>query len=86
MLRTVSAVILALVLATPALAFQCPSDIKKIDAALAANPNLDSTIGGIVKTMRDTGDRLHNSGKHADAVRTLAGALDLLEKLGVKVN
>ena len=86
MLRTVSAVIFALAISTPALAFHCPSNIKKIDAALAANPNLDSNISSMVKTLRDTGDRLHNSAKHADAVKTLAGALDLLKKLGVKVN
>ena len=86
MLRTVFAVILALSISTPALAFHCPSDIKKIDAALSSNPNLAPSISSTVKTLRDTGERLHNSGKHADAVRTLAGALNLLKKLGVKVD
>jgi len=70
----------------PAMAFQCPTDIAKIDAALAANQSLDPNIRNVVQTLRDTGDRLHKAGKHQDSVRTLAGAKQMLTKLGVKVD
>ncbi len=85
MIRYLSAAILALALSTPAMASQCPTDIAKIDAALAANPGLDPSIRNAIKTLRDTGQRLHNSGKHADSVKTLDGAKQMLARLGVKV-
>ena len=85
MIRYLSAAILAMILSTPALAFQCPTDIAKIDAALAANPGMDPNIRNAIKTLRDTGERLHNSKKHADSVKTLDGAKQMLTQFGIKV-
>ncbi len=86
MLRFFLAGCLALAMMMPAMAFQCPADIAKIDAALAANQSLDPNIRNVIQTLRDTGGRLHRAGKHQDSVRTLAGAKQMLTKLGVKVD
>ena len=86
MLRLCLAGCLVLAITMPAMAFQCPTNIAKIDAALAANQSLDPNIRNVVQTLRDTGDRLHKAGKHQDSVRTLAGAKQMLTKLGVKVD
>lgn len=83
MIRTIgSALALALALAsTSALAFHCPGDMKKIDAALAKNPSLSSSDMAKVKELRAAGGDLHNSGKHTASVTVLAEAMRLL---GVK--
>ena len=86
MLRFCLAGYMVLAVMMPAMAFQCPTDIAKIDAALAANQSLDPNIRNVIQTLRDTGERLHKAGKHQDSVRTLAGAKQMLTKLGVKVD
>lgn len=69
----------ALVLAsTSALAFHCPADMKKIDAALAAKPALSEAQMSEVKKYRADGEALHKAGKHQESVDTLAKALKLL--------
>lgn len=73
-------------LSLPALAGQCPVDIKKIDVALAGSSSLPASALKPIKTLRDTGQRLHNAGKHGDAVKTLAGAKDMLRAMGVQIN
>ena len=73
------AAVLAL-LSTPAFAYHCTKDIAQIDEALAAGPNLSSEQIAEVKTLRDEGEGLHRSGKHRNAVKTLAKALDMLKK------
>ena len=40
MTRTVIAAAVCLALSSPAFAFQCPTDMAAIDAALAENPDL----------------------------------------------
>ncbi|MDD2844265.1 MAG: hypothetical protein PHT57_04865 [Rhodoferax sp.] len=67
-----------LVISTSALAFHCPADMKKIDAALAANPKLTSEQLSEVKTLRAEGETLHKAGKHQDSVDTLAKAMKIL--------
>jgi hypothetical protein len=67
-----------LVISTSALAFHCPADMKKIDAALAANPKLTSEQLSAVKTLRAEGETLHKAGKHQDSVDTLAKAMKIL--------
>ena len=76
---TMSAVALALALSSgAALAFHCPADMKKIDAALAKNPSLSSEQMSKVKELRATGEQLHNSGKHGESVEALAEAMKIL--------
>ena len=69
----------ALVLASSAaMAFHCPADMKKIDAALAANPKLSASQMADVKKYRADGEASHKAGKHQDSVDTLAKAMKIL--------
>lgn len=65
-------------LSTSALAFHCPADMKKIDAALAKNPSLSQAQMDEVKKRRADGETLHKAGKHQEAVDTLAKAMQIL--------
>ena len=70
---------LALLLASsPALAFHCPADMKKIYEALAKSPKLSAAQMTDVKKFRAEGETLHKAGKHQDSVDTLAKAMKLL--------
>lgn len=71
-------VLLTVTFAAPALAFQCPADVAKVDAALAANTTLTAEQRAEVEKYRTDGDQLHQSGKHQDAVDTLAKAKVIL--------
>jgi hypothetical protein len=76
---TLSAVALALALSSGAvLAGECPADMKKIDAALASNPSLDSSQMAKVKELRAAGELLHKSGKHGESVDALREAMQIL--------
>lgn len=77
-LRTLGAAALLVLLALPAGAFQCPSDIGKIDAALAANSTISDEDRATVVKLRNEGEELHGSGKHAESVAILAQAKALL--------
>ena len=76
----VAAAALALA-SSAALAFHCPADMKKIDAALAKNPKLTEAQAADVKKYRADGEALHKAGKHQESVDTLAKAMGIL---GVK--
>ena len=78
MKRLILAAALSLAFATPSFAFQCPSDVAKIDAALAAGPSLSAEQLAEVKKLRDEGEALHNAGKHQQSVDTLAKAKGML--------
>ena len=62
-----------------ALAFHCPADMKKIDAAMAKNPKLSAAQTADVKKYRAEGEALHKAGKHQESVDTLAKAMKILE-------
>ena len=62
-----------------ALAFHCPADMKKIDAAMATNPKLSAAQMTEVKKYRAEGEALHKAGKHQDSVDTLAKAMKILD-------
>jgi len=64
--------------ASTALAFHCPADMKKIDAALAKNPKLSEQQMTEVKKARADGEALHKAGKHQQSVETLAKAMKIL--------
>ncbi len=61
-----------------AVAFHCPADMKKIDAALAKNPKLSAVQMADVKKFRADGEVLHKAGKHQESVDTLAKAMKIL--------
>ncbi len=64
--------------ATAAFAFHCPTDMKKIDEALAKNPKLTDAQMVEVKKLRADGETFHKAGKHQDAVDTLEKAMKIL--------
>lgn len=68
----------ALFMSASALAFHCPADMKKIDAALAANPKVTAEQLSEVKKLRAEGETLHKAGKHDDSINTLGKAMKIL--------
>ena len=78
MLRTLVAAV-AFAAAGTALAFHCPADMAKIDAALAKNPKLSADKLAEVKKQRADGEALHKAGKHQESVDTLAKAMKTLD-------
>jgi len=61
-----------------ALAFHCPADMKKIDAALSKSPKLGDAQMSEAKKLRAEGEALHKAGKHQESVDTLAKAMKIL--------
>ena len=78
MKRIAIAAILTAVLAGPVLAGQCPVDMKKIDAALAASPQISTAQMAEVTALRAEGEAQHKSGQHGASVKTLAKAKGIL--------
>ena len=68
---------LGLTVAGPAFAFQCPSDIAKIDEALQSS-SLSDAEKAEVMALRDEGEQLHSSGQHQQSMATLAQAKEML--------
>lgn len=68
---------LTALIATPALATHCPSDMKAVDEAMAkvTLPAADTTK---VKALRAKGEELHKAGKHDESIKVLADALKIL--------
>ncbi|MCF8159663.1 MAG: hypothetical protein K9J76_03065 [Polaromonas sp.] len=77
-MRNIFILLGALAISTSALAFHCPADMKKIDAALATNPKLNSEQLSEVKKLRAEGETMHKAGKHQDSVDTLGKAMKIL--------
>ena len=77
-MKHVAVLLGALLASGAALAFHCPADMKKIDEALARNPQLSAEQAGEVKKLRAEGETLHKAGKHQEAVVTLAKAMKIL--------
>ena len=63
--------------ATSAFAFQCPSLMKKFDAAVGASKSSAQQISD-AKKLRAEGETLHKAGKHQDSVDTLNKALKMI--------
>jgi hypothetical protein len=78
MKRIVLAALLSVGLAGPALASQCPLDMKAIDQALAQSPEISAAELEQVKALRAEGEKLHKGGQHAASVETLAKAKQIL--------
>jgi hypothetical protein len=77
-MRKIFILLSTLFISTSALAFHCPADMKKIDAALAANPKLTSEQMSEVTKLRAEGETLHKAGKHQESVDTLGKAMKIL--------
>ena len=71
----VAAAALLALMATPALASQCPKDMKAIDEALAAGKG--KAAMDKIKALRAEGEALHKAGKHKESVEKLAEAMKL---------
>jgi hypothetical protein len=78
MKRIAIAAILTAVLVGPALAGQCPVDMKKIDAALGASPQISAAQMTEVTKLRAEGAKQHKGGQHGASVKTLAKAKEIL--------
>ncbi|HET7714673.1 MAG TPA: hypothetical protein VFK86_03520 [Bauldia sp.] len=63
--------------AMPALAFQCPADIAKINAALETAQITEEQRAEVI-ALRDEGEALHDEGKHQESVDKLAEAMAIL--------
>ena len=72
------AAFLCATLAGPALAGQCPVDMKKIDAALAQNPQISAAQLAEVTELRANGAAQHKGSQHGAAVKNLAKAKEIL--------
>lgn len=73
----IAAVVLALA-AGNVFAFHCPKEMKKIDDALAAKPNITAEQMTEVKHLRAEGEALHKQGKHQESLDTLGKAEKIL--------
>ena len=54
-----------------AFAFNCPNEMKAIDAKLATNPKLAEADMANVKKLRADGEAAHKAGKHDDSMKAL---------------
>ncbi len=66
------------VVSSPALAGTCPKMVKKIDAALAANPQVSAEQMTQITKLRNEGEAQHKAGSHAASVGSLNKALAIL--------
>jgi len=70
--------VMLLALSLPAFASHCPTDMKKIDAALASNPSVSASTLTRVKELRASGEMQHKSGNHTQSIKDLHEAMGLL--------
>ena len=80
-IRHLIATAVLMVFSSAVWAFHCPSDMKKIDEALAKKPKLSEAQMSEVKKYRAEGETFHKAGNHQSAVETLSKAMVIL---GVK--
>lgn len=59
-------------------AMHCPKDMKKIDEALAQNPDISAEQLAKVTKLRAEGEALHKAKKHKESVDTLGEAMKIL--------
>jgi hypothetical protein len=69
----------AILLSTPVFAMHCPQDMARIDALLKADPPADAEVLAEVQRLRAEGEQLHKAGEHAESMKVLAEALNLLQ-------
>lgn len=79
MKKSLVAGLFAMAFSGAALAFHCPAEMKKIDEALAKNPQLSAEQMAEVKKLRAEGESLHTAGKHQESLDTLEKAKKILK-------
>lgn len=72
--------VLMLAMASPALAYNCPNLLGKVDNALGKATTLTTDQANEIKALRDDGAAKHEAGDHGGAVVALNRALS---KLGI---
>lgn len=77
-IRAMALLSVLMLASTGALAFHCPQDMKKIDAALAKGAKISDAQMAEVKRLRADGEALHKAGKHQESVDTLGKAMKML--------
>jgi hypothetical protein len=77
--RALSVAALAALLAGPALAAQCPANIRQIDAALQANTQLSAADKAKATELRNDGEKLHAAGQHQQSMDKLSEAKKILK-------
>ena len=78
-MRRTALLLAAALLSTPVFAMHCPQEMAKIDALLKSDPPADAEVLTEVQRLRAEGEQLHNSGNHAESVKVLEEALNLLQ-------
>jgi hypothetical protein len=77
MLRIAISILVLSFSAGYAIAFHCPKDMAKIDAAMKT-AQLSPDDKAKAETYRKEGETLHKAGKHQESVDTLAKAMQTL--------
>lgn len=77
MKKLIIAGIAGIALSVSVQAGQCPADMAKIDAAIQT-AQLSETDKAKVMELRAKGEELHGSGDHAESVKTLGEAKQML--------
>jgi hypothetical protein len=77
-LLKLSTFVAAALFSVSAFAAHCPADMKKIDEAMAANPQLTEEQAAEVKKLRAEGEELHKAGNHGESVKVLGKAMSIL--------
>ncbi len=78
LLSAVAVTALVAAVSAPALAGSCPKLMKKIDAALAASPQVNAEQMTQITELRAEGAAQHKAGSHKDSVDSLNQALAVL--------
>lgn len=76
--RKVAVTLVLSMIGASALAGHCPMDMKQIDEALSAQPQLSAEQLAEVKKLRAEGESLHKAGKHQESVAALGKAKSML--------
>ncbi len=75
--RSLIAAAVVVAFATPALAFNCPVNVKAIDAGLSKT-NLSAALTAEVQKLRDQGAAQHKDGKHKESMVSLSKAMQII--------
>lgn len=79
MIKKIALTLALTVMSAGALAGHCPMDMKQIDEALSAQPQLSAEQLAEVKKLRAEGEALHKAGKHQESVAALGKAKSMLK-------
>lgn len=71
-------VLAAALLSGPALAHNCPNEMKAIDARLSGQPAVAKEVADKVAKLRASGEAHHKAGKHTESMKDLGEAKKLL--------